>query len=499
MSDAPSNLPNLDQLDEQLVAYLDGELEPQAARQIENTLATDERARKRLNQLASSWDLLDQLPRATVDDLFTRTTVEMVALAAEDEVAQDRVGDPAKRRRRWLEGGIATLAAAVVGFVVVAMVMPDQNDALLRDLPVVKNLELYQDVGDIELLKQLQKANLFAEDANSFLANKTSANEAHIAPSIINIPPLIPASLQERRAWVESQSPADKVALRDEFEKFSALPVKQQQSLREFDEQLSSDQDNAQLRRIMQRYYDWLKTLTSTDRATVLEEADPLERVKSINNLKQREMQQAFALLDPGQIILKDRDSAAVLRWMRDFAENHEVELTSAQADSKRPDSQKSDERRRRRPLAGIAWQEWWSPTATGTPPVTPADIHSLHALLSSEKQEELDAETGLTAQVQLIRQWIQRASSELREFEMQAFGRGGPPQNFGRLRQYEEQMPADEKKELEGLSGAERWRKLMELYQKHRSADVQRPSGSTPRQSNDSAAPGAAKSDDRE
>ena len=100
MSDKSSNPTNLDQLDEQLVAYLDGELEPQASKQIENLLSSDEYARRRLNQLASSWDLLDQLPRATVNDLFTRTTVEMVALAAEDEVAQARTADPARRRRR---------------------------------------------------------------------------------------------------------------------------------------------------------------------------------------------------------------------------------------------------------------------------------------------------------------------------------------------------------------------------------------------------------------
>ena len=103
MSNAPSEQPNLSPLDEQLVAYLDGELEPQATKQVEELLAGDETARNRLSQLAASWDLLDQLPRATVDDLFTRTTVQMVAVAAEDELAQVNATRPSQRRRRWLE------------------------------------------------------------------------------------------------------------------------------------------------------------------------------------------------------------------------------------------------------------------------------------------------------------------------------------------------------------------------------------------------------------
>ena len=342
MPDTSSNLPGADQLDEQLVAYLDGELQPEAARQIENMLASDAHVRQRLNQLAASWDMLDQLPRATVDDLFTRTTVEMVALAGEDEVAQTRVGDPARRRRRWLEAGVATLAAAIVGFVLVAVAMPGQNEALLRDLPVIKNLELYRDVDDIELLKQLQTANLFPEEPNaaSPSSGKSTGSDAHVSAATAGLPLLIPESLGERRKWVESLSPADKVALRDEFEKFSAMPLKQQQALRELDEQLSSDKDNIQLRRLMQRYYDWLKTLTTTDRATVVDDTATLsDRLKAINNLKQREVQQAFALLDPSQMVLKDRDSTNILLWMCDFANTHESELSPPQTDSKRNDA----------------------------------------------------------------------------------------------------------------------------------------------------------------
>ena len=143
MSNVPSEQPNLSPMDEQLVAYLDGELEPEAAKQVEELLASDGTARNRLSQLAASWDLLDQLPRATVDDMFTRTTVQMVAVAAEEELAQVNAAHPAVRRRRWLEGALATVVAAVIGFVIVSVGLPSENKALFRDLSVVHDLELY--------------------------------------------------------------------------------------------------------------------------------------------------------------------------------------------------------------------------------------------------------------------------------------------------------------------------------------------------------------------
>ena len=50
-------------LDEELVSYLDGELSPDAAKQVERRLAEDPSYRARLTQLQRAWDLLDSLQR----------------------------------------------------------------------------------------------------------------------------------------------------------------------------------------------------------------------------------------------------------------------------------------------------------------------------------------------------------------------------------------------------------------------------------------------------
>ena len=255
MSNAPSEQPNLTPLDEQLVSYLDGELEPQDAKQVEELLAGDETARNRLSQLAASWDLLDQLPRATVDDLFTRTTVQMVAVAAEDELAQVNATQPSVRRRRWLEGALATAAAAMIGFAIVAVGLPSENKSLLNDLPVVQDLELYKELGSFDYLAQLQKSRLILDDAGEATAGAVVAptdSRPGTGAAVTAIRPL-PQSPDERRAWVAALTPAEKLELREHFEKFAALPAAQQESLRQFDEQVHTNANADPLHRLMQR------------------------------------------------------------------------------------------------------------------------------------------------------------------------------------------------------------------------------------------------------
>ena len=148
-------------LDEQLVAYLDGELDADESRRIEEALASDPKVRDQLQQLERSWELMDRLPRAEVDDSFVRTTVEMIAVQAEQEIEREEEQLPRRRRRAWLVGAGGILAAAAAGFALVAFFVPGENDRLLEDLPIVENLEQYRDAEDIEFLRLLEKQGVF--------------------------------------------------------------------------------------------------------------------------------------------------------------------------------------------------------------------------------------------------------------------------------------------------------------------------------------------------
>lgn len=151
-------------LDEELVAYLDGELEGEAARRMEHRLASEEKVRRRLQQLAQSWDLLDQLPRTTVDDAFTRSTVEIVAQAAEADLGRDASAAPRRHRSRWIWTAVAALAACVAGFLLMANFRTDPNEQLLRDLPVIQDQDQLKAAGNIEFLQKLDRSGLFPEE-----------------------------------------------------------------------------------------------------------------------------------------------------------------------------------------------------------------------------------------------------------------------------------------------------------------------------------------------
>ena len=152
-------------MDEQLVAYLDGELDDESSRQIEQRLTSDSALRDHLGRLERTWDALDELEQVEADENFTKTTIEMVALAAEEEHQREEEQRPAQRRRRWLLGTMGLAAACLVGFVAIWAFAADPNRQLIEDLPVLQKLDEYQQIDDIEFLKLLHEKKLFAVEA----------------------------------------------------------------------------------------------------------------------------------------------------------------------------------------------------------------------------------------------------------------------------------------------------------------------------------------------
>ncbi len=149
-------------LEEELVAYLDGELDADACRRIEELLASDPKVRQTLHRLEQTWQLLDELDRCEVDEAFAHSTMELVAVAAEEEVRQ--IQAQSKRLRRWLlpAGGLAAVAAA--GFLAVMLLRPDPNREVLQNLPVLENLDEYRQIGDIDFLRALEREGLFTKE-----------------------------------------------------------------------------------------------------------------------------------------------------------------------------------------------------------------------------------------------------------------------------------------------------------------------------------------------
>lgn len=158
-----------------LIAFLDGELDEQAAQEIEAKLGRDPRARAEAESLRRTWDLLDYLPKPEPSTDFTHRTLDRIsALRPVSTTVQ-------ARRRRWRPVAVgvgwaaAVLVAAGAGYwgsrraeppeAPAAVASPNVDRQLLRDLRVVENKRLYEHVDDIEFVWALADPELFGDDS----------------------------------------------------------------------------------------------------------------------------------------------------------------------------------------------------------------------------------------------------------------------------------------------------------------------------------------------
>jgi anti-sigma factor RsiW len=163
-SAAAQPMPGDTAIESELVAYLDGELEPAAAEAVEKRLASDPAYRQRLHDLQRAWDLLDALPRTEASAAFTSSTLEMVAVQAESAVV---LAERRRRRLRWLLGAAVSggmIASSLLGWTLGHRLWPSPDEPLLRDLPVVERLDEYLLAEDIEFLRLLDQEGLFREE-----------------------------------------------------------------------------------------------------------------------------------------------------------------------------------------------------------------------------------------------------------------------------------------------------------------------------------------------
>ncbi len=151
-------------LEDQLVSYLDGELDAPASRQIERQLAEDAKLREKMQQLDRTWELLGTLDTSLCVENFTHTTLEMVSTAAAEDLESSLAAAPRRRRRRFALAVAGLLVVGMAGFAGVAFWAPNPNHQLIHDLPVLENLDKYRWVDDVQFIHMLLEEDLFAEE-----------------------------------------------------------------------------------------------------------------------------------------------------------------------------------------------------------------------------------------------------------------------------------------------------------------------------------------------
>ncbi len=283
--------------DEELVAYLDGELAPEARRHIEARLAADAELRRQLQTLDKTWGALDELPHTTVDDDFARTTIEMVAVAAEHDAGARAADETRSRRRHELRLAVFGIAAAALGFVGFRALVSDGNQALLDQLPVIVQVDVLGQFHDVDFLRRLRERVPVEElaDDREVLAEELAELQQAALPS-----------REQRRAWVEQLSPDEKAALAAKANRFRALsPAPEAQwQLAERERQIARSGDAAQLQETMVAYAQWLARRPAGEQAELrqLPADQRLARIEQTVRREDRWIAQQLSSSDAAQL-----------------------------------------------------------------------------------------------------------------------------------------------------------------------------------------------------
>jgi len=274
-------------LAEELVAYLDGELPPDECRRIEQRLAQDASYRQQLRELDQAWEALNALPAAQADDEFARTTIELVAVAAEGELSQHAARAAAVARRRTWQWAAVALAAATTAFIVAWLLWTRSDRALLAELPVIRQVDALSNIQDLEFLRQLARAVPLAELA---------PDESAIDDELRQLAAASDDSLRARRQWLEQLPTDQKASLAAQAQRFQTFTPAERDRLRLLERQIHQQPDHQVLQRYLIAYGKWLTRLLPGEQEELREALRELSLDKQVELVAQtarREREQA--------------------------------------------------------------------------------------------------------------------------------------------------------------------------------------------------------------
>jgi anti-sigma factor RsiW len=150
-----------------LVAYLDGELNDSDSRLLATKLTQSATARREVESLERTWELLDYLPRPQASEQLTARTMTQVLELSQHGGRFDSAARLVANRATWaVVWTVASCLAFGLGYALMVWVWPDQTGRLSSDLPVAEHLDEYRDVGSWEFLDALAKSPEFSAERN---------------------------------------------------------------------------------------------------------------------------------------------------------------------------------------------------------------------------------------------------------------------------------------------------------------------------------------------
>jgi hypothetical protein len=146
-----------------LVAFIDGELTENESRVLNTKLTHSVTARREVELLKKTWELLDHLPRPRVSEQFSeRTLTNIKSLELKGESWNSATQAWASRGVRFAVPLVVASLSLALGFAVSRWVWPEPDLKMARNLTLAEHLDEYLDVNSFEFLEELAGSQEFS-------------------------------------------------------------------------------------------------------------------------------------------------------------------------------------------------------------------------------------------------------------------------------------------------------------------------------------------------
>jgi len=263
--------------------------------------------------------------------------------------------------------------------------------------------------------------------------------------------------LAERQTRIASLDESARQELARKFERFQALAPEEQDRLRALQAEITADPDSKRLMQVLERYHEWLKTISTAQRAQ-LAELTPHDRVEAIEDI--RRTQRDAQLLEP----LTRDDMRAVRRWIDELVQQHRKELEANIPERYRDWYQRqTDPSTKQMALVFRLFGRSRGGQDESNSKVTQEDIDRLTAKFSQSAKAELAKDTSPEAQRRLVRGWV--FASLRRSSAWQRERRGNALVGEELLRFLQSEVPPAERERLLKLPREEMLQQLRRMY----------------------------------
>lgn len=259
--------------------------------------------------------------------------------------------------------------------------------------------------------------------------------------------PDLPDSLAARRERIEEMPQPERDRLLRNQERFEHLSSAEQSRLRTLHAELSHDPEAEQLREVMRRYQDWLKTLSASQRAELpkLSSAERIERIKKWQADEHKRARRRLTLADV----------QALLAW-------REKQVLATLPDAERQRYEAIQNPRERRAQMRELYEDPKSHVQLRQ--ASPEELEDLKTRLSSEGRQVLEeAQTGGRDQVRrLLFFWDVQSRGGYDELRMLDVKQED-------LTKYFDTLNDRDRDELLALPPDEMWQKLAHRYKREK------------------------------